>query len=39
VVWALAFLLTVLAFVQAFHKARKGQCALLKWRSQVERLV
>lgn len=38
-VWALAFLMTLLAFVQAVHKARKGQCALLKWRSQVERLV
>lgn len=25
--------------MQAVHKARKGQCALLKWRPQVERLV
>ena len=32
-------MLTLFALVQAVHKARKGQCALLKWRPQVERLV
>lgn len=32
-------LLSVLALVQAVHKARKGQCALLKWRPQVEALA
>ncbi len=36
---ALAVLLGVLALVQAAHKARKGQCALLKWRPQVEALA
>src|SRR5687768_17925662 len=38
IAWALALLLTVLALVQALHKARKGQSALLKWRPQVEAL-
>ncbi len=32
-------LVSVLALVQAVHKARKGQCALLKWRPQVEALA
>ena len=36
---ALAVLVSVLALVQAVHKARKGQCALLKWRPQVEALA
>ncbi|MCY3001637.1 MAG: glycosyltransferase family 87 protein [Planctomycetota bacterium] len=36
---ALAVLLSVLALVQAVHKARKGQCALLKWRPQVDALA
>ena len=31
--------MTVFALVQAVHKARKGQCALLRWRPQVEALV
>jgi len=34
----LAALLSVLALVQAVHKARKGQCALLKWRPHIEAL-
>ncbi len=33
--WALAVLLCALALVQAVHKARKGQCAILKWRPAV----
>jgi hypothetical protein len=28
----------VLALVQAIHKARRGECALLKWRPQIEAL-
>ncbi len=36
--WTLAAALTVLALVQAVHKARKGQCAILKWRPAVEAL-
>lgn len=31
--------LSALALVQAVHKARKGECALLKWRPQVEALA
>jgi len=38
-VLALALALTVLALVQAAHKARKGQCAILKWRPAVVALA
>jgi hypothetical protein len=34
-----ALLLVAFALVQALHKARKGQCAILKWRTQVEQLA
>jgi len=36
--WVLALLLSTFALVQALHKARKGQCAILKWRPALEAL-
>jgi hypothetical protein len=38
VAWALAVLLSVFALVQAVHKAQRGECALLKWRPQIDAL-